>query len=72
MDAFTRKRQKRSLLLRFVLREGTVVYDKDGSVRGRGFYLLRENVRPYFEKGAGKKMLKHLPEGFLEEIEHAE
>lgn len=66
MDAFTRKKYDKNLLLRFVISNSKVVYDESKSMKGRGFYLLKENIKPYFEKGAGKRYLKDLsPDFFL-------
>ena len=60
MDSLTRKRYPKDRLIRFVLVDGVLTIDEAMSTEGRGFYLLKENVRTYFEKGPGKKYLKKM------------
>ncbi len=71
MDAFTRKRYPKSELLRFVLQDSIPVLDRTSSIKGRGFYLRKENIRPYFEKGPGKKYLKVIDVSLFKELDDA-
>lgn len=65
MDAFTRKKYDKNLLLRFVIVDSKIIFDESKTMKGRGFYLLKENIKPYFNKGAGKRYLKDLDSDFF-------
>ena len=43
-DIVSRVSYPKEELLRFVLRDGKIVYDPSASLPGRGFYLAKENV----------------------------
>lgn len=65
MDAFTRKKYDKNLLLRFVVVDSKIIFDESKTMKGRGFYLLKENVEMYFIKGAGKRYNKDLDSDFF-------
>lgn len=60
MDSLTRKRYPKDSLIRFVLVDSVLKLDEEMSMKGRGIYLLKENVRTYFEKGPGRKYLSKM------------
>lgn len=69
MDAYTRVRYPQNQMLRFVIIDSNIILDVNKTMKGRGFYLLKDNVKPYFEKGAGKRYLKGLSADFFQRVE---
>jgi predicted RNA-binding protein YlxR (DUF448 family) len=56
-DIFSKKSYPREALFRFVVKEGSVVYDPSGHLPGRGFYLLKS--LPALELAAKNHLLAH-------------
>lgn len=71
MDMFSRKIHPLRELLRFVKVDGKLVYDRDNSLLGRGYYLYNDEkyIREMFQKKKSRRFFGDMSvEEFFKEI----